>query len=168
MRVVVVRARNHSVVGSLRSGEHHPIHLHLILLGLAAEHRMVIENQAARVGTRLVKLVGGNQAGESAADDDQVIGLIDQRRGIDFRLVDPVANTVCRIDDRGDVAVRAAVIADAGVAVPRCGQSLREAGAAAPKRIAPEPTSVAPTKSRRVIGASSPRDRASSCTGRVR
>ena len=84
-----------------RAGEHDTVDPHLILLGFPAEHRMVLENQAAAVWARLVKLVRGDQAGEASADDDQVVGLVDLPGRRDPRLVDPVANAVGGIDDGG-------------------------------------------------------------------
>jgi hypothetical protein len=126
VRIGIVCARHHRVVRTLRSGQHHTVHQHLILFGFAAEYRMILENQTAPVGVRLAKFVGRDESREAAADDDQIVKLVDGRRIIDPRLVDSIANAVRRIDDGGNVAVGARVITDAGVAVPLRGEVLRE------------------------------------------
>ncbi len=121
MRIGIVCARHHRVVGALRPGEQHAIDDHLILLGLAAENRRILENQTAPVGVCLAKFVSRDQSREAAADNDQIVKLIDGRRSIDPRLVHSIANAVRRVDDGGYVAVGTRVITDAGVAVPlRC------------------------------------------------
>ena len=73
MCVRVVRLRHDRVVGTLGARQHDAVDQHLILLRLAAEDRVILENEAASVRARLLKLVGCDEARESAAHDNQVI-----------------------------------------------------------------------------------------------
>ena len=102
----------------MRSGEHHTVHEHLILLGLSAEHRMIFEHQATTVRICFAKFVGGDEARKSTADDDQLVKVIDQGRCGEFRFVNSVADAVRRIHYGRNVAVGPTVIADPGITVP--------------------------------------------------
>ena len=49
------------------------VHFEFVLFGLAAEHGMVVQDQDRRVRSVLVVAVGGSEAGEAAADYNQII-----------------------------------------------------------------------------------------------
>ena len=49
------------------------VHFEFVLLGLATEHGMVVQDQDRRIRSVLVVTVGGSEAGETAAHYHQVI-----------------------------------------------------------------------------------------------
>ena len=59
--------RRHEAVGPLRPEQSVSAHGELVFLGFAAEHRVVVENQAGAVLAGGVKLEGGAEAGEAPA-----------------------------------------------------------------------------------------------------
>src|SRR5690606_14373671 len=113
----VILLEYQAAVGPLRSRQPPAVDDELVLLGLAAHDRMILEQQAAASGTAvLAEFIRCGHPGKTATDDDQVDLLVDRpcrRIGIEA-----VADAVGGFDHRLGVAVGPAVVTDAAVAGP--------------------------------------------------
>jgi hypothetical protein len=106
--------RHSEIVGRLRSGEPLAADQKVVLLAVAAEHGVILEDEAAaRSATRLLVVISGAQPAQSAPYDDQVelLACIDHRD----RLVLAVAQLVTGLHHHPRVAVRPGIVADPGV-----------------------------------------------------
>jgi hypothetical protein len=116
--------RHSEIVGRLRSGEPLAAHQKVVLLAVAAEHGMILEDETApRSAAGLLVVVSGAQAAESAADDNDIelLAGVDDRE----RLVAAVAQFVSGLHHARRVAVGAGIVADPGVPGVRIGSSGR-------------------------------------------
>jgi hypothetical protein len=74
--VRVARFRKHAgVVGPLGPGHAHPPHEELVPLGLAAENRMVVDDQRSARRMMPPKVVRSREARETSAHNDQIVEL---------------------------------------------------------------------------------------------
>src|SRR3546814_8358410 len=90
----------------------------LVLLGLAADDRVIFKQQARAAGPgALAEFIGGRHAREAAAHDDEVDRLVDgNRRWVG---IGAIAESMCRFGNEFGVAVGPAIVADAAIAGPR-------------------------------------------------
>ena len=110
--------RHKKTVCPLGRDQGHAIHGELIFLGLAAEQRVVVKQEAgASLPGMFSEMPGSAQPRHAAADYHHVIFLIDGH-GIGKVGITAVAQAVCGIDDFGRVAVGRGVISCPTVAVP--------------------------------------------------
>ena len=105
--------REHATVRALRRPQPVAIHLKLILLGLAAEHGMVVQHQHGSLGALLMISVRRAQTGKTAAHDHQVIDLAGIDGFLERLFERAVAHAVAVVDHFVGVAVGGAVIAHA-------------------------------------------------------
>ena len=101
---------------ALVRGESLPIDEELVALGLAAEDRVVVDDERASAAVFLEEDRGG-ESGDSAADGDEVVDLAGVGGVGDARFEGAIAHRVSGGDDVPGVAVRVRVVADAAVAV---------------------------------------------------
>src|SRR5262249_10933780 len=104
--------RHHDAGGALWGGEMIAIDIELVLLGLTAEDRMLIEHQDRAVGAPLAISAAGGHASDATTDDNDIRSLasIDRRpqRLVEFLVTDPPVRGVHYLVS---VAVGPAVIA---------------------------------------------------------
>ena len=96
----------------------------LVALGLAAEDRVVVDDEAATAALLLEEDRRGKTA-DPTADRDQIVHLAGVGRACDGALKFSVAHAMRRRHQVVHVAVGAGIVADAAVAVPGIGRGNR-------------------------------------------
>src|SRR3546814_18584828 len=90
----------------------------LVLLGLAADDRVIFKQQARAAGPgALAEFIGGRHAREAAAHDVAVDRLVDGKRR--WVGIGAIVDSMCRVGNGDRIAVGPAIVADAAIAGPR-------------------------------------------------
>ena len=106
-------------VRALRTEQSITVDLELILFCLAAENRVILENQALAFSAVLfVKLISSTNARKASTYDNQVVFFISINNVFEHRVGEPVANQMRCISNRCHIAVRYRVVAYTAVTCP--------------------------------------------------
>ena len=119
IRQTAVPGRRTETVRPLRPVQAISLHIEFILLGFAAEDRMVFDNQTSlAVAVLFIKIIGRSHTGKTAADNHHIVFFT----GIDGRFAElsrvSIADQVRGFASAGHIAVRAGVIANAAKSRP--------------------------------------------------